>query len=213
MPSAVIRHIKNTPSLQFLIHWKRKAVDWVRYIKWIVTGKNTPVPQLYKISTIKRYGRRYKLKTFIETGTLYGETTKAVSSVFERVVTIELDDDLHRKAMGRFKSSPTICCVHGDSAQILPNVLKSVKEASLFWLDGHYSAGITARGDKDTPINDELSAICRHSIKNHVILIDDASLFTGENDYPTMENLKQMIEELGHEYNMFVENDIIRIHN
>ena len=151
MPSAVIRYVKKTPSLQFLVHWKRNAVYWMEYVKWMMTGRPTPAPQLYKINTLKSYGRRYKLKTFVETGTLYGETTKALSPIFERLVTIELDDDLYRQAMERFASNAKIDCVCGDSAQMLPKVLNSVKEPTLFWLDGHYSGGITARGVKDTP--------------------------------------------------------------
>ncbi len=171
-----------------------------------------PAPQLYKINTLKSYGRRYKLKTFVETGTLYGETTKAVSPIFERLVTIELDDDLYRQAMERFASNAKIDCVCGDSAQMLPKALNSVKEPTLFWLDGHYSGGITARGVKDTPIYEELKTIFGHPIKNHVILIDDARLFIGEKDYPTMAELQKMVEEMGDGYRMYVEDDIIRIH-
>lgn len=45
-----------------------------------------------------------------------------------------------------------------------------------------------------------------------MILIDDASLFTGENDYPSMEKLQEMIDDVGGGYRMHVEFDIIRIH-
>lgn len=152
MPSVLISYIKNPQSLQFLVHWKREVVGWTRYLHWIDTGKSAPTPNIYKTNTLKSYGRRYQLRTFVETGTLYGETTKAVCSYFERVVTIELDLNLYRQATKRFRSNSKIDCVYGDSAWMLPEVLHSINQPALFWLDGHYSAGITARGVKDTPI-------------------------------------------------------------
>jgi len=182
------------------------------YLQWIRAGKVGPTPQIYKIRTLKDYGRRYQTEAFVETGTLYGDTTNAVYPFFKRVVTIELDVDLHRLATERFRSNPRIECVHGDSAEMLPKVLGSITEPTLFWLDGHYSAGVTARGSKDTPIYEELRAILLHEVKAHVILVDDASLFVGENDYPTMDELQSLIEQLGSGYGMGVEHDIIRVH-
>ena len=78
--------------------------------------------------------------------------------------------------------------------------------------DGHYSAGITAKGDLETPIMQELEAILSHSIKNHVILIDDAREFTGMNDYPTVSQLKEFVAKSRPDYQVDLENDILRIH-
>jgi len=88
----------------------------------------------------------------------------------------------------------------------------------LFWLDGHYSSDFevngewikTARTDKDTPVANELRLILNDEIE-HVILIDDARLFTGKNDYPTINNVKQMVASHKENYLVDVEEDIIRI--
>jgi hypothetical protein len=52
----------------------------------------------------------------------------------------------------------------------------------LFWLDGHFCGGVSAHGDKGTPILEELNLILSHRVKEHVILIDDARLFNGTFD-------------------------------
>jgi hypothetical protein len=80
----------------------------------------------------------------------------------------------------------------------------------LFWLDGHYSAGITARGDIATPISLELEAILSHPVKSHVILIDDARDFTGKDSYPFLDNLLHKIRVDGN-YSVEVTTDIIRL--
>ena len=56
-------------------------------------------------------------------------------------------------------------------------VLEPVFMTALFWLDGHYSGGETAKGDADSPLREELEAIGRHPIKTHVIPIDDVRSF------------------------------------
>jgi hypothetical protein len=78
-------------------------------------------------------------------------------------------------------------------------------------LDGHYSAGITARGDLDTPIMAELSAICDHPIDGHVILIDDARCFTGEDDYPTVDEVRDFVASRKPDHGFELALDIMRI--
>ena len=71
----------------------------------------------------------------------------------------------------KFSKLTHINLIKGDSSEKLPEILKSLKEPALFWLDGHYSDEITAKGDLNTPIYNELTAILNHPIKNHVILM------------------------------------------
>ncbi len=58
----------------------------------------------------------------------------------------------------------------------------------------------------------ELFAIFSHPIKNHVILIDDARCFIGQNDYPELDILKQYVLEKRPEFIFDVGEDIMRIH-
>ena len=116
------------------------------------------------------------------------------------------------KARRRFRSTPHIHILQGDSGAVLPELLEKVRNPCLFWLDGHYSGGITARADLDTPILKELQSILNHACKEHVIIIDDARLFNGTHDYPTIETLRQLIAAQRPNYDFSVANDSIRIH-
>ena len=91
-------------------------------------------------------------------------------------------------------------------------MLAQIDEPCLFWLDGHYSAGITARGDKDTSVLDELRCILDHRVSNHVILIDDARKFNGQNDYPTLDFVRELVTSKLSSYAFEVADDIIRIY-
>jgi hypothetical protein len=80
----------------------------------------------------------------------------------------------------------------------MPSVLETIHEPALFWLDGHYSGGDTARGDDDTPIRRELEHISKHPMRGrHLIVIDDLRCFDGQNGYPSLEGLRQFTQELG----------------
>jgi hypothetical protein len=100
----------------------------------------------------------------------------------------------------------------GNSSKVLPKIIKEIEEPCLFWLDAHYSEGITVKGDKETPIMEELNHIFSHSIKDHVILIDDARCFTGINDYPSIEELKHFVLNKFPKHRFNVKDDIIRIY-
>ena len=88
--------------------------------------------------------------------------------------------------------------------------MNEINGTAIFWLDGHYSGGITALGNKECPVLEELETILKSHIQ-HVILIDDARLFNGTNDYPTIDELKFIISKSKFEYNIFIENDAIII--
>lgn len=140
----------------------------------------------------------------IETGTYYGDMVAAQLGNFERIISIELSDKLYKKAVERFKGVENVTLLHGDSGKLLPAIVKTLHEPATFWLDGHYSRGVTARGDKDTPVKDELKAILNHHIR-HKILMDDARHYTGDNDYPTIDEIKKAAKD----YTVTVDNDII----
>jgi hypothetical protein len=173
-----------------------------------------------KRETILSVARKYNSNTvFIETGTYMGDTVEYMKNQFSKVFSIELSQELAEKAQQRFSGEPTISIVQGDSATQLGNILQSVNSPCLLWLDGHYSsefwAGdkyvVTAKGEKETPILEELRQVANHSIKNHVILIDDARLFVGKNDYPHMSELRSFVAANFPGYSIAAKNDIIRI--
>jgi len=89
-------------------------------------------------------------------------------------------------------------------------VLAALDHPAFFWLDGHYMGGTTARADLDSPVQRELAALLRHPARGHLVLIDDARLFTGTEGYPTFDDLRALVvrERPGSRVNL--EADIIR---
>ena len=145
------------------------------------------------------------IRVLIETGTYYGEMVEAQMGNFDRIISIELSERLYTKAIDKFKDVKNVVILKGDSGKLLPSIVRTLHEPAIFWLDGHYSGGVTVKGEKETPIREELACILNHHLK-HVILIDDARCF-GQGDYPTLEEIQEMAEN----YHYYLENDIIRL--
>jgi len=165
----------------------------------------------YKRAEILRYAKENNIKVFIETGTYKGETPAMLINDFEVLHTIELSDELYRVASEKFAGTK-VKTHYGNSMKVLPEIIKDINEPVLFWLDGHYSnAPFCAKGESDTPIIQELTAIFKDKALPHIILIDDARLFGTEKDYPNIKNLKKFI--FSHRQNAKIEifEDIIRI--
>jgi hypothetical protein len=128
---------------------------------------------------------------------------------FKKIFSIELQHDLAEKAKERFKDMDHIRILEGDSGKLLRAILFEVKEPAIFWLDAHYSGGLTARGDNECPIFQEIDAIFSTK-ENHLLLIDDARLFNGKGDYPTINQLTKYIQDKDPRYKVSVDSDIIR---
>ena len=92
---------------------------------------------------------------------------------------------------------------------MLSQIVNKLSEPAIFWLDGHYSAGMTAKGDKECPIYEELEAIFAGKNLNHVLLIDDARCFVGQGDYPTIDELTKFIRKHNPAYKLEIKKDII----
>ncbi len=77
------------------------------------------------------------------------------------IETIELEPRLARLARIRFARTPSVHLHEGDSATVLPVILKSLDRPALFWLDAHPSTDRSAR-DAPVPLAAELAAIAAH---------------------------------------------------
>jgi hypothetical protein len=140
--------------------------------KWKNCGQPIPPPDIVKQYIVKNFGQKYQMSIFIETGTLKGEMIQSVLDQFTEIYSIEYDFNLYSEAKKRFDSINYVHIIQGNSGEKLSSILKNITVPCLFWLDAH-------NGNQDTPILQELSAIMRHPIKSHVILIDDMRDFRG----------------------------------
>lgn len=161
---------------------------------------------------IRAIARENGITVFFESGTYLGNTVFGIKDAFDEVYSVELSRDLAALARERFAGDQHVHIIHADSSVALGAFLQRLDRPALFWLDAHYSAGITAKGKVQTPVKDELRAILAHPIKRHCILIDDVKDFNGSNDYPTVAEILQMVRELGGDsYEARVEGEVFRI--
>lgn len=181
-----------------------------RILQWLKLGCTGAAPHPIKMKVVGSYLKTFAIDNFIETGTYYGDTLGYIAKSGIQCTSIELSKDLYEAACARFKKCKNIKLLQGDSGQKLPEVLNEISKPVLFWLDGHYSSGITASAKIHTPISSELEAILKHPVKQHVILIDDARCFDGTNNYPYLDDLLRVIREDGN-YSAEVSTDIIRL--
>jgi len=139
---------------------------------------------LNKDKKVKKLFKDYKFNNFIETGTHTGTTAFEMSKYFKRVDTIEIAKNLfdHCKSIKEQKQLTNVNLHLGDSSILLEKIFKNLKGESIFFLDGHYSHGITGRGNKDVPLLEELKTINSNYNYSSIIIIDDARLFGTDKD-------------------------------
>jgi len=184
----------------------------LRYILWKVGLLSIP-PHFIKFKIIKEYKDKFNLDILIETGTYLGDTVDKARGCFKEIYSIELNDDLFNKAKEKFNCFKDIHILRGDSAQVLPQVTAEINKPALFWLDAHYSGGITSGDAELSPIVKEVVNVLKANNLEHVLLIDDAHLFNGQHGYPDMQFLDKLIRKYRPEWNVYLENNIIRAHS
>lgn len=180
-------------------------------MQWENRGRPAPPPRIIKQRTLQEYSKRYGLRILVETGTFYGDMVEAMKSSFDNIYSIELSNDLYERAKRRFKGQEHIEIIHGDSGEELINLMSKIDRPALFWLDSHYSGGVTARGNKDTPIYDEMHHILNAQDRGHVIIIDDARCFGTVPAYPSIEEINEFIKSKRTNADIVVQDDSIRI--
>lgn len=146
---------------------------------------NTPSSTKEKHTFIKDISKNNNFVNFVETGTYLGNLIYAIKDDFQTIFTIELSEELALNANQKFEHYKHIKVIQGDSGVELEKIMPKLDTRTIFWLDGHFSGGITAKGQKDAPVFEELTSIFE-SIKSglkHLVLIDDARLFLNKTNY------------------------------
>ena len=143
----------------------------------------------------------------VETGTFRGGGTRVMSENFEKVITIELDPILYEETKSTMceEGYTNVDFVLGDSATVIADIAKTVKDPVMFYLDAHWSGDSTVnwsesewkgyntntahkgKSDKPTsqeqvPLDIEVKVIARYFEPKGIIYIDDLDKFsiTGE---------------------------------
>lgn len=173
----------------------------------------TIMPKSQKLHLIVEFQERATLRTFVETGTYLGETLEHALHSFEELHSIELSVDLAQRAEEYFSSYRHVRIWRGDSANVLPRVLEVITGPALFWLDAHDSGSIAARGDLRTPILAELQVLMERGENRDVVLIDDAHLFNGTNEYPSLQDIRVLVKHEHPSWRCYLRSDVIVCHD
>lgn len=124
-----------------------------------------------------RFGDRFGLRYFVETGTAGGNNILNAAELFERVWSIENNSMLYATAVERCESLRNVTLVLGESSKALPSICAQLDNPALFYLDAHWG-GEAPTELLQCPILRELEVI-RHRWPEYedVIIIDDARMF------------------------------------
>lgn len=144
---------------------------------WSLREFTPPSPPFIKRRLLTRLGKPDAI--WIETGTFEGETTEFLSRQAKCVYSIEPEPKLFANAKIKLAGHKNIELINGLSEEVFKSLLDRVNGDICFWLDGHFSGGITHQGPQDTPIVDELALIESHlpNWGDTRIFIDDIRCF------------------------------------
>ena len=173
--------------LNYFLGWivrPLKLVAW--YLK---TGCSYPIPPFIKRKLLLRHGSIGS--TWVETGTFVGQTTRYLAKNFPVVHTIEASKEciIISKILSK-RYSKKIRFHEGTSEKCLDGVCSLLSGNVCFWLDAHYSSGITYRGEEKTSISSELKIIEKNlkRFDTIVVIIDDILACHLDSNYPSLDN-------------------------
>jgi hypothetical protein len=207
-------HLRNLVCALFpwLFTWlERLRFAFVFLPRFAKDGLSLPLPYLLKRAILARAAARCSAEMLVETGTYMGDTPWHFRHRFKRIWTVEVHPVLAGLAKRRFAAHPQVTVVEGDSRHVLKDIVSQVDRTVIYWLDGHYSGGITGIGEAVCPIFAELETIFSQAKTAFLICIDDARLFGTEDGYPTIPELTAFLQERCGTPRLWIENDIIFI--
>jgi hypothetical protein len=160
-----------------------------------------------------------KYPCFIETGTLNGSTTLRVEPYFDKLHSIEISKKYHSYTKNKYLGHK-INFILGDSSLVFIQLLPTITDNCVFFLDGHWSGGDTGRSIKDCPLNEEITQINDLFQHDAIIIITRFSLFgvssphdwSNINKYKLLAILQPRIKRVYHLDNESVKNDLLIIH-
>ena len=162
----------------------------------LIINNNFLLSRLLKRQILKSLITSYDLKTFVETGTYLGDTSLYLSRVVKKGSTIEVSKFLYTRAKFRLRKKKNIEVLLGDSVEVLGNILGAINTPCLFYLDGHFSGGISSSAKNySSPLNLELEIIKSfHFLKGSIIVIDDARELGRTDGYPEINEIERIFE-------------------
>ena len=171
---------------------------------WRARNFSPPSPDVIKHQILMNNNLKDSL--WIETGTYYGETTKLLSKISKKTISIEADKNLFETSNRILKKFKNVEILNGKSEDLLDKVISknlNFKNVCIY-LDAHlcqdHLKNTKTFGNENTatPILNELEIISKYaaSFEKIVVLIDDIRLFKGKfQNYPDKNTLVNWCKE------------------
>ena len=171
---------------------------------WRARNFSPPSPDIIKHQILMNNNLKDSL--WIETGTYYGETTKLLSKISKKTISIEADKNLFETSNKILKNFKNVEILNGKSEDLLDKVIsKNLNFQNVcIYLDAHlcqdHLKNTKTFGNENTatPILNELEIITKYLAKFEkiVVLIDDIRLFQGKfQNYPNKNTLVSWCKE------------------
>ncbi len=171
---------------------------------WRARNFSPPSPDVIKHQILMNNNLKDSL--WIETGTYYGETTKLLSKISKKTISIEADKNLFETSNRILKKFKNVEILNGKSEDLLDKVISknlNFKNVCIY-LDAHlcqdHLKNTKTFGNENTatPILNELEIVSKYvaSFEKIVVLIDDIRLFQGKfQNYPDKNALVNWCKE------------------
>jgi hypothetical protein len=106
-------------------------------------------------------------------------------------VSVEIEPSLYEAARRRFAGNDNVELHLGDSALLVPQLVSSLGEPALLWLDGHFTGGVnTVKGDAIEPAPGILTSLGDLDLpRGTTVVVDDLRLFGRGDGFPTLDAL------------------------
>ena len=152
--------------------------------------------------------RKHGIDTLVETGTQVGRTAVWAARHFKKVITIEVDEGYFGRTVEKHGHVQNIEFIYGDSGEVLLDVMPRLTTPAMFWLDAHWSRDLLyGRPEVICPVMTEIAAINTFPDPGHIIMIDDARLFLGENSWPYSMDVVKELQKFGNRH-VSIEEDV-----
>lgn len=137
---------------------------------------------------------------FLETGYYMGSgVDRAIQAGFEKIFSIEISS-IHvengKKRHESYIALGQVNIIKDDSRNLYETIKNYPTKRFLFFLDAHADQSFIHEKSISCPVLEELEAIKKHPIKNHVILIDDMRLFRSQQAWARGILVDKLINEL-----------------
>mgnify|MGYP001201810913 FL=1 len=171
---------------------------------WRSRNFSPPSPDVIKHQVLVSNNLNESL--WIETGTYYGETTKLLSKISKKTISIEADKNLYETSKKKLKDLKNVEILNGKSEDLLNKVISENLDFKniCIYLDAHlcqdHLRNTKTFGSETTatPILNELEVVAKYisNFEKIVVLIDDIRLFQGSfQNYPNKNALVDWCKE------------------